>query len=298
MLLIFCSYALCASTFTLAKAALSYAKPFFFVGFRMTVAGILLLTYEYVRKGSWVQPIASQDRTLFMRIMLFHIYGAYMAEMWAQQYLASYQTAFLYNLSPIMTALFSYWWWGERLTKVQLGGLVLGLCGILISSRLPGDCCVAWVPVLVMWSAVLCSVWGWMTMKVLVQRNKYSPIFINGVGMVSGGILALLTSALCEPWAQGTLVTAWTPFICLTALVILFANIIFYNAYSFLLKRYSATLLSFAGLSVPFFAALFGVIFLSEPLSFSCLMSMIVVSGGLYLFYKEEFRYTSLPKKI
>ena len=47
MVLIVLCYALLASTFTIAKATLEYAKPFFVIGFRMTVAGSIMLGYLF-----------------------------------------------------------------------------------------------------------------------------------------------------------------------------------------------------------------------------------------------------------
>ncbi len=63
MILVVLVYAVLASTFTLAKAALDYAKPFFLIGFRMIMAGTLLLGYLavtdkkslYIKKSDMVK---------------------------------------------------------------------------------------------------------------------------------------------------------------------------------------------------------------------------------------------------
>jgi len=71
-------------------------------------------------------------------------------------------------------------------------------------------------------------------------------------------------------------------------LLVLIANIIGYNLYGYLLSRYSATFLSFAGFMTPLFAALLGWIFLSEPVSWHFFATMIFVVFGLYLFHERK----------
>ncbi len=63
MFLVILLYAILASTFTIAKIALSFAKPFFIIGFRMTVAGILMLSFLYFfRREKFV--LKKEDRWL------------------------------------------------------------------------------------------------------------------------------------------------------------------------------------------------------------------------------------------
>ena len=52
MYLVFILYALFASLFVLLKDTLTYGDPFFIIGFRMAIAGIGMLTYQYVRNTS------------------------------------------------------------------------------------------------------------------------------------------------------------------------------------------------------------------------------------------------------
>ena len=44
-------FALFASLFTINKTALEYCEPFFLIGSRMTVAGILLVSFQVWREG-------------------------------------------------------------------------------------------------------------------------------------------------------------------------------------------------------------------------------------------------------
>ena len=139
--------------------------------------------------------------------------------------------------------------------------------------------------------SVLSSVWGWLLFKNLITKHGYSPFVINGYGMLIGGVMALITSFCVEGVPQIGLTGSpqeIISFIQYTGLIIIVANIIGYNLYGHLLHIYSPTLLSFFGFTTPLFAALYGFIFLHEPVSTAFIASVIMVSVGLYLFYQEE----------
>lgn len=294
MVLILFLYALCASTFTICKALLDYVKPFFFIGIRMLVAGGILLAYSYWKDRSAFY-VKKSDRWLFAQIILFHVYFAYILDLWSLQYITSSKSSFLYNLSPFLAALFSYFYFSEKMTTKKWIGLLIGFSGFLPEMLFKGYSDQASsgfslsVPELVLLGAVASAVYGWIMLRKLVKDESYSPMMVNGVGMVGGGLLALVTSYFVEGWAESPVMQFW-PFVKLTALIILVGNIIFYNFYGFLLKRYTATFLSFAGFTTPIFAALFGWFFLGELVGWSFFVSIFVVCIGLYIFYQEELK--------
>lgn len=316
MILILILYMLLASTFTLGKAALDYAAPIFFIGLRMSIAGIVLLGYLYFfNRKSW--KFSLKDIRSFVYITLFHIYLSYTLEFWALQYVASAKACFLYNLSPFITVLFSYFMFSEKMTRRKWLGLTIGFLGFLpvLIADAPAENSVGSffflsLPELCLLASAICAVVGWVTMKQLVSEKQYSPIMINGIGMFFGGIAALATSFLLEgkpalkfppgctkcfigsaflskeflySYAGGIFMLG-----IYTVILILIANIIFYNLYGFLLKKYSATFMSFVGFTCPLFAALFGWLFRGEAVSWPFFISVFIVFWGLYLFYNEE----------
>ncbi len=292
-------YALCASTFTICKAVLLYAKPFFFVGIRMSAAGILLLTYQGVRYG-FNSLFQWSDRWDYLQIILFHVYITYMFDLWSLQYLSSLQSSFIYNLSPFLAALFSYFIFDERMTSKKWVGLGLGMVGffpqLYVSAFDQGSGFATIMPMVILMLGVGSAMYGWTIVRKLINDKHYSPSCVNGIAMLGGGILALVTSLFVEGWYPAP-VSDWFHFIFLTALIILVANIIFYNLYGELLKRYTSTFLAFAGFVTPFFAACFGWFFLGEGITISLFFSLLTVSAGLYIFYQEELRqgYFELP---
>ncbi len=315
MVLVVLLYILFASCFTLGKAALDYIQPILFIGIRMTLGGLFLLGYQYFfNYTKW--RYHKKDRGLLLSIIIFHIYVAYVLEFWALQWMTSVKVCLLYNLSPFITAILSYFLISHRLTIKQCIGLLIGFTGFLpiLMATTPSEGATGYfsfisVPEVMLVLSVVSCAYGWMIMRKLTVERGYSAIMINGIGMLGGGILAFITSLIIEglPTIKSVMIdksalglrvelaSLLGPFgaslIMLsiyTILLVLIANIIGYNLYSMLLKRYTPTFLSFAGFLTPLFAALFGWVLLNESITWHFFATMGMVFFGLYLFYQDE----------
>jgi drug/metabolite transporter (DMT)-like permease len=150
----------------------------------------------------------------------------------------------------------------------------------------------SWAELAVMMAAI-CSVYGWILLKQLVNEHQLSPLMANGVSMLIGGGLALSHSFAVEDW-QPFPVTNYAIFLECTLLLILISNLICYNLYGSLLKRYSATFMSFAGFTTPLFTAIFGWFILGEIVTWPFYLSFILVFLGLLLFDQEELKQSFL----
>jgi drug/metabolite transporter (DMT)-like permease len=304
-------YAICATTFTLSKAALAYSAPFFYVAVRMLIAGTLLLGYSFFTRikkaysshissshtlssnGISPEPLTTRTLFIFAQIVLFHISIPYLAEMWALTHITSTESSLIYNLSPFITAVLAYLWFSERLSKRQIIGLFIG-----ISSTIPliwqnyacsGNTLISGniAALLAVLVAVISSAYAWILIKDLLQ-HQYSISYINGIAMLGGGIIAFIVSILSHEWAHGAPVSAWIPFITLTLAIIVVANIIFYNWYGILLKKYSPTLLAFAGILTPIFTNIFGTLFLGECFIWMNVVALACLGIGMTLFITKK----------
>lgn len=321
-----------ASTFTIGKAVLQYLNPIFFIGLRMTIAGTILLAWLYFFKRDKFF-IKKEHWFLFLQIIIFHIYIAYVFEFWALKYLSSFKTAFLYNLSPFISAIFAYLFLSEKMSLKKWVGLLIGFSGIILvllnghsSQEIVSGVAtegksvfffLSW-PEISLLTAVCSSVYGWVVFKKLGKIGGYSSLMINGFGMFCAGLLAFVTSFFTEgscccvgtgSGISGDLANGFTDVVSgatknlfslpisdlflvfgYTFLLIILANIVGYNLYGYLLKKYSITFLSFSCTITPFFAALFGAIFLGEVPSLTFFLSSTLVVIGLYIFYMQELK--------
>jgi drug/metabolite transporter (DMT)-like permease len=297
MYLVFLLYALFASVFTLSKTGLQYAQPLFLVGSRMLLAGGLLLTYQFFFNR---QQLVFRKEHLwkFLGLALFNIYLTNVLEFWGLQYLTSFKTCFIYSLSPFAAALLSFLILSETLSFKKWMGLLIGILGLLpalitqttAEERAGQFLIFSWAELAIV-GATFCSVYGWILLKQLVKEGNYSPLTANGASMLIGGFFSLSHSYMVEEWAPLP-VTEFLPFFECALLLVLISNLICYNLYGYLLKQYSATLISLTGLSTPFFTACFGYFFLGELITWPFVFSLAILSCGLLLFHQEEFKAT------
>jgi len=294
MALVLLLYALFASVFTSAKCALEVASPFFLIGFRMALAGVIMLGYCLITNS--FTKLTKEGWLRIGLLALINIYLTNTLELWGLQYLTTFKTCFIYSLSPFLSALFSYLLFSEVLTRKKWIGLTVGCLGfvpILLSQTSLEEQTgsvwgFSWAELAVV-GAVIASVTGWMLLQRLVTFDGISSVQANGFSMALGGLLSLLHSSIVETW-QPIPVTHYANFFGWTFVLIVVSNFVCYNLYGYLLKRFSATFMSFAGLSTPYFTALFGALFLNEELTVSFFASSLVVSSGLLLFYQEELK--------
>lgn len=300
MFLIILLYALFASLFGLSKHSLNYSDPFFLIGSRMLFAGLLLLLHQFIYNRKMFSIKRAHVPSLLL-LGFLSIYLTNIAEIWGLQQMISTKACLIYSLSPFLSALTAYFVLKETLTAKKWLGLCIGFMGLIpiFMAQSPsemdaGDFGFISLPEIALLLAVFCSVYGWTLLKKMVNEFHYTPLMANGVSMTLGGILALLHSyTVGEPWDPIPVTEIW-PFIQLALLMCLISNIICYNLYGYLLKRYSATFISFVGLVTPFFAALFGWFLLGETISWHYYISIVVFSIGLTIFYLEELKQDPL----
>lgn len=302
MFFVFLLYALFASVFTVSKQALVYAQPFFLVGIRMALAGLFMLAYQYFKNPNSLK-ISRDSVGKVIRLAIFNIYLTNVFEFWGLQYLTSFKTCFIYSLSPFISVLLSYLIFTEKMTLKKWLGLIIGFAGfipVLMSQTTQEEQAgqlwiFSWAELAVV-TAVISSVYGWILLKQLVSQHNMPPILANGLSMLIGGACALSHSLLTENWNPLPL-TEFLPFFECTLFLIIISNCICYNLYGYLLKRFSATFMAFAGLTTALFSALFGWFFHGEIPTLSFYLSFSIVLSGLFIFYQQELLAPSKSKR-
>ena len=194
----------------------------------------------------------------------------------------------------------SYFMFAEKISFTKFVGLVIGFLGFIpilltqsTTEELTGQFFIfSWAEISVVLAATL-SVYGWILLKQLVGEAQLSHVFANGASMFIGGSIALIHSALTENW--NPLPTSDLGiFIKTTLLLIVVSNLICYNLYGFLLKRYSAVFISFAGFTTPAFTAFFGWLFLNEVVTWPFYLSFFIVIIGMMIFEYDKLKYAEL----
>jgi drug/metabolite transporter (DMT)-like permease len=292
-------YAVLASTFVFAKKALEIANPFFLIGIRMILAGVFLIAYQGVfRKDRFF--LRKKDLWLFFKVSLFHIYLSYMFEFWSLQHLTALKTTIIYSATPFIGAILSYFLLSERLTKNKVFGICVGLSGIvpvIVAQSGAAEAamelgCIS-LPEVVLFAAVVVGAYAWFIVKELIGRG-YDLVMINGIAMLVGGVGAMVSAGFIEGFANP--IQDFWPFLLWLSLLILSANVIVYNLYGWLIKRYTITFVMFAGFLSPSFGTLYEWLFFDGRISWHHFLSILLVAVGLYLFNKDELKNLALSK--
>jgi drug/metabolite transporter (DMT)-like permease len=181
----------------------------------------------------------------------------------------------------------------ERLTRKKTIGLFIGFLGFIptLIAHAPqeliyGEAFFISLPELCIIISVFSAAYSWIS----IQQSNVPLILLNGVSMLCGGILSLTTSLFFESW-NPLPVYDFKNFLFLILLITIIGNFVCYNLYGYLLKKYTATFLSFAGFTIPLFTALMQFIFFNAVIGIDFIITIIMVSTGLYIFYQEELEH-------
>lgn len=297
MIVVFLMYACFALMFPVAKTLLLSVDPLFAIASRMTVAGIILTIYfHFIQKES-----LKLSKKAFFHVFLAALSNIFLCnyfEFISLKYLDAAKTSFIYNLSPFLSAVISFFLLHERLSSKKILGLVIGFLGMfpILLSQTSGEKGLMHFFGFIsqaeatMLLAVLCTVLGWILMRKLITQDKLSPTKATAYTQIIGGLLALIASYFMEDWSEGAPVRNWESFWKLSLLMLIVSNLIAYNLYGQLLKTFTAPFVAFCGFSTPFFVAIIAYFTHDEVVDMYFFMSCAVVFLGLWLFYQEELK--------
>ena len=302
MILILLSYAIFAMVFTITKAGLQYSQPVFFVAMRMLFGGVLLLGYQYLFKRSAFY-LPKKHIGSYIKIAIFQIFLGYSTQLWAMQYLRTSSSALIYSMAPFFAAGFSYLYFGEKMTKKKGLGFAIGMLGMVpmllnnVTAQFTEFFGIVSIPELVTMISVIFYAYSWVITRYLVKDNGLSVVMVNGVAMIGGGLLALASSPFLDVWDPLPF-TDLVPLIKILAAGVLVGNVISFNLYAFLMKKYTTTMVMFGGFIQPFYTALYGWLLLGELVTPKFFASSFIIFIGLYLFYQEELRQGYVEKSF
>lgn len=270
----------------------------------MTLAGLILVGFLAIRKRSSFRLSKRQIISLIL-LSIFSIYLTNICEFWGLQHLTAAKTCFIYSLSPFFAALFSYIHFKEKMSPRKWIGFAIGFLGfipVLLSQSGAEELfsITSWLslPELAIAGAALFSVYGWVILRVTVKDQAVSPLMANGTSMLLGGCLALIHSFFIDSWNPLPVSTHnLTPLISTILIMTFISNIVCFNLYGYLLKRFTATFLSFVGLLSPIFASINSWVLLGERPTWVIFAGTAIMLFGMWVVYKDEIAQKA-PKPV
>jgi drug/metabolite transporter (DMT)-like permease len=117
--------------FVATRIALQYAAPLTYNGMRYLIGAFVMLGAARLMRASWPDSPAQWGHAAVVGLLSHAGYlgGRTYAQYWG---LSAGVTALILALQPLVTALVAARWLGERLTRLQMVGVVVGLTGVTL----------------------------------------------------------------------------------------------------------------------------------------------------------------------
>ena len=289
--IIFLLYALNGTAITMCKIMVTLASPLFILGIRMTTVGILLLGFYRFILGRKIK-IPRGAIHLLAQSAICNIFIPFSLRFWAVQYVTATKVSLFYTLGPFTAHTISCLLGLEKNSKLKILGLTIGFASIiptLMTSSSTESNFESFfffnLPEVALLTAMVAFSYSWVIIQKIVRTYDLSPFLINGINTLVSGLLALSLSFIIE---TNHTIAKPLEFIGWLALIITVTNLICYNLYAVILKKFSSTLLSFASLTMPFYASFTAWLYFGEKLSLNNILSIAIVFIGLTIFYYAE----------
>ncbi|RKP57309.1 EamA family transporter [Cohnella endophytica] len=188
------------TTFLAIKVGIdASAPPFFSAGVRFFVAGLILFSVMMWRKKATFALLLRKE-TLLTGICL--TFGTFSGLYWGEQYVSSGIAAILSATGPLMILVLQVLFLRQRTSSISALGCIVGFTGVvlLLLPSLSVSADQNWLigaGVILIGELFYAS--GALYSKRVVQRlPDTSPIALNAVQMMYGGLLLLILSATTE----------------------------------------------------------------------------------------------------
>ena len=261
------------STYLAIKLALPSFPPFFQMGTRFLLAGIVLMVWVRWRGAAWPDRTQWRNALVVGTLMLG---GGMGGTAFAEVSVGSGLVVAFIAVVPLLIAALNLIW-GVKPRRVEVAGIALGLGGVLMLTQGAGFQA---SPAGLAAIAIACVAWS--LGSVLSQRALTLAPGPTGFAseMLCGGVVLMGLSALHgERFAwppQPLAFAAWL-------YLVVFGSLIAFNAYMLLLARAPAGLASSYTFVNPVIAMLLGVAFAGEHVTGFEWAAVSVVLGGVLL---------------
>ena len=276
------------STWYFIKISLNAGvPPFFGVGFRFFLSGLLFFLIIFFRKESI--PFNKQAIKLYLSFGLLNFALSYGITYWATQYVYSSISSILWGLFPLFTSVMAHFMLSgddnEKLTSNKLKALFLGFIGmVFIGSNQSIDLqSQSFLAIMVLVGAIIIAAWPSVLYK--KYNDVVGPYQMNAVCQVLTGVIMLsLSSLLKEDLAQ----IVWTDQLLFArAYLVIFGGVISWGIYFWLYQYLSVTQVTYVAIFPPIVAIILGWIFLNEVLSAKEIIGTIFILGSSVLIYRK-----------
>jgi drug/metabolite transporter (DMT)-like permease len=262
-------YLVWGSTYLALRFALESFPPFSMGGARYTLAGVVL--YAIMRRRGARAPTGGEwARAFLIGALLFAVGNGFVAV--AEHTISSGVAAVVVATTSLWSVLFGAFW-GERPTRMELAGLVLGLSGVALLQH--GG---AFAGSLTGLLAIVIAPIGWALGSALIARLAQPPGQMGAaVQMIAGGVTMALIGLV-----SGERIGVVTPrAVAAFVYLVVFGSFVAFSAYRFLLVSTRLALATSYAFVNPMVALVLGWALADEPLGIMHALACAVTVLGV-----------------
>ncbi|EPJ85236.1 MULTISPECIES: drug/metabolite exporter YedA [Pseudomonas] len=273
-------YLVWGSTYLVIRIGVESWPPLMMAGIRFLIAGCLM--YAFLRYRGAPAPTFAQWKASAAIGFLLLACGNGGVTLAEHAGIASGIAALAIATMPLFTLLFGLFW-GNRTTRLEWAGIILGLIGIgllNLGSNLQASPYGAALVIFAAAAWAFGSVW-----------SKHLPLpegpMASGAEMITAGVMLLIASAISgEHLDHMPSAAGWGAL----AYLIVFGSIVAFSAYMYLLKNVRpAAATSYAYVN-PAVAVLLGILFAGETIGPEECLAMAVIISAVVLIGLPQWR--------
>jgi drug/metabolite transporter (DMT)-like permease len=269
--------------------------PLFVAGARIFGGGAFLFALYLLQHKKIVFVQLQQLANVAFFKYVFCLYVLFVSgSAWSMQYMDPVKGCFIFVLSPFMTALMLYFGYQEKLTFKKICGLFVGFFAvvpIILQTNADSATQTAGHLTLIAYgvyaAAVTCFAYGWIVYnKQVVKQITVPSALLTSLALMCGGIITLSIFVVSSASSLSSM--QLTNLFWLQLLFFSMLTAVGYHLYALLLKRYSATFISFASFLQPAFGLIIGALLFKQHISAISIVALVALAAGLFLFSQEE----------
>lgn len=271
------------STFLAIRIAIAHIPPLLMCGVRLLSAGALLLAWARATGAPW--PRGAEWRNAAAVGLLLSAIGNGSVTLGVMR-VPSGLVALLVSTIPLWMALFaSLGRHGTRPGAQAIAGLALGFVGITLLIG-PGLLDVRRAEFSPLWALIPVAgslSWAWGSLWSRRVAMPRSPLLSTGVGLLAGGVVLMLASALAGEFARFSPAQVTPGSLAALAYLSVFGSVVGYSAYLYLLRTVPPAVVSTYAFVNPIVAMALGWAFVNEALTPRTLVAAVVVIAAVVL---------------
>jgi drug/metabolite transporter (DMT)-like permease len=290
-------YTVWGSTYLAIAVAVETLPPFLMAAARFGLAGLLLLTWVGLRDRAalrWPTRRELRDSTIVGGLLLG---GGMGGVAWGEQTIPSGIAALLIGMMPVWVAIFGRVFFGERLPRIAVIGIVVGFVGvgILVGPTAFGETGALDAAGLL---AILISPIAWSSGSLFATHRAdlpRHPLVATGFQMLTGAVvLAIMSLITSEPGRFDPTVVSAPSFLAFLYLTIV-GSIVAFTTYGWMIRVAPLPLVATYAYVNPIVAVILGAIVLHEPIEPRTMLAGAVIVAAVALIVTARGRMARPP---